>query len=180
MPFPAWDGIFQLAHVVGELRREKMFAGIPECRTPRRTSIWEKTPRDGFDNVAVVEYWYTGGFEVIATLGGTEDKSCGTGWVLVGLRISWRAAELGLAQADEKVTVRLNAEQVANVGSAAVVAELAAPVRAAWERQQIWLETMAAAREGREFSWLPGFGPESVPALVPVMDPPEWEKEVRS
>ena len=205
VPFPAWDGIFQVNYICGELRRNEMLKGVPDLRTPRRITMKPAPVTDGFDDCKVVEYWFTGGCFANAALGGRDDDHYGTSWRIVSLRLRWRDTGLGLRMDDEKIIdVQLKAEQLqairltsqlrrglsyyegrSNYGQAqeqlaeaiaasdAVIAELAAPIRAAYERQRIWVATLEAQREGREFSWLPG----NEPTLPPSPPAPEWKKE---
>lgn len=191
IPFPAWDGIFQVNSICGELRRNEMLKGIPVHRTPRRITL------KFFDDIKVVEYWFTDGCYATANLRGHADESYGTSWELVTLRLRWKDHVLGLPMAEERLELRLDANQLKAIGltsylrshlrdyeghanlslaqahlaeaatiSDAVIAEAAAPILAAYERQQIWVATIATQREEGRLS--------SPPLGQPTV---EWKKE---
>lgn len=207
IPFPAWDGIFQMNNVCSELRRNEMLKGIPVHQTPRRITVQQKGKQEGFDDVKVAEYWFTGGCYATVTLGGHDDDHYGTSWELVEMRLRWKDSILGLPMVDEKIDLRLNAEQLkaisltsylrshlpdyegrtnyaeaqahlaeAAMTSDAIIARLAAPIYSAYERQQVWIATLEAEREGREFSWLPGNKPFD-PRTLPVPTVVEWKED---
>lgn len=142
--------------------------------------------REGFDDVQVVEYWFTNGGYAVATLAGRHDDHYGTSWELTNLCLRWKDGVLGLPTAEKKIELRLDAIQLIAIGltsylrshlrdhegqssfaqaqahlgeaetrSNAMIAALAAPIHAAYERQQVWIETLAAHQQGREFSWFP-------------------------
>lgn len=205
IPFPAWDGIFQVNYICAELRRNEMLKGIPVHRTPRRITMKPAPAAEGFNDVKVAEYWFTDGCYATATLGGLYDGHYGTSWEMATLRLRWKDHVLGLPMAEEKIELRLDSTQLKAIGltsylrshlrdyeghpnlpgaqahlaaaasiSDAIIAELAAPIRVAYERQQVWLATLEAEREGREFSWFPG----NEPKLPPAAPAPVWKQEV--
>lgn len=118
IPFPAWDGIFQINEICDELRRNEIFRGIPVHRTPRRITMKAGSAMEGFDDVQVVEYGFTNGCYVTATLGGQHDDHYGTGWKLVALTLRWKDCVLGLPMADEKISFQMNTNQLKAVGLA--------------------------------------------------------------
>lgn len=90
IPFPAWDGIIQVNAICDELRRNELLKGVLVQGTPRRITMRSGQPIIGFDDVKVVEYWFTSGCYATATLGGRNDSHYGMGWELVELRLRWK------------------------------------------------------------------------------------------
>ncbi|HUX35944.1 MAG TPA: hypothetical protein VMV71_02835 [Candidatus Paceibacterota bacterium] len=113
IPFPAWDTIFQVGDICDELRRNDSLRGIPVHRTPRRIEILEKGEGQ-IDDVKVIECWFTQGCYVTATIRGSDD-SYGTSWKIVSLWIRWSDHVLHLPCDEEKVSLRINENQVAAI-----------------------------------------------------------------
>ncbi len=117
IPFPAWEGIFQINNICDELRRNEVLRGIPVHRTPRRITIKDiGTDAAILDDVKVIEYWFPGGCYATVTTNGDYDIDYGTSWTLTSLRLRWKDEVLELPEIDEKVELRLSTEQIVIVG----------------------------------------------------------------
>ena len=88
---------------------------------------------------------------------------------------SYLRSHLGIYEGNSGLRGALALLQASEKASDAIIDELAAGIRAAYERQQVWLATIAAEREGREFSWVPenkALDPRTLPAPQVV-----WRQE---